>query len=169
MRHATAHYVHFAAKSNAMEMILFIGCQGAGKTTFYRERFFKTHVRVNLDMLKTRHRERLLVLACLHMKQRFVVDNTNATVKDRQRYFDLARDSHFKVIGYHFDATIEDALARNAQRAGKERIPEIGVRGTFARLVPPSHAEGFDELYRARVQPDGKFEVVKRAIDNESS
>lgn len=144
-----------------MEMILFIGCQGAGKTTFYLERFFKTHVRVNLDMLKTRHRERLLVLACLHMKQRFVVDNTNATAKDRQRYFDLARDSRFRVIGYYFEATIDEALERNARREGKERIPEIGVRGTFAKLEPPTYAEGFDELFRVRVLPDRQYGVER--------
>ncbi len=144
-----------------MEMILFVGCQGAGKTTFYLERFFKTHIRVNLDMLKTRHREGLLVAACLQMKQRFVVDNTNATVKNRQRYFDLARDSRFKMIGYYFDTPIDEALERNARREGKERIPEIGVRGTFAKLEPPAYAEGFDELFRVRVLPDGQYGVER--------
>jgi hypothetical protein len=69
-----------------MEMILLIGGQGAGKSTFYRERFFDTHVRVNLDMLKTRHRERLLVEACLRMKQKFVMDNTNPTVAGSLRF-----------------------------------------------------------------------------------
>ena len=44
-----------------MEIILFIGIQATGKSSFFRERFFRTHVRVNLDMLKTRHREKLLV------------------------------------------------------------------------------------------------------------
>jgi hypothetical protein len=44
-----------------MEMVLFIGIQAAGKSSFYLERFFRTHVRVNLDMLKTHYREDLLV------------------------------------------------------------------------------------------------------------
>ena len=48
-----------------MEAILFIGIQASGKSTFFAERFFKTHVRINLDMLRTRHREELLVKACL--------------------------------------------------------------------------------------------------------
>ncbi len=144
-----------------MEMILFTGCQGAGKTTFFLQRFFKTHVRVSLDMLKTRHRERLLVQACLHMKQRFVVDNTNATAKERSRYFELAHDSGFRVIGYYFDATIDEALERNARREGKERIPEVGVRGTHRKIEPPAFAEGFDELYRVRVRADGGHEVLR--------
>jgi predicted kinase len=46
-----------------MEAVIFVGIQGTGKSTFYKERFFDTHVRINLDMLKTRHREKLLVQA----------------------------------------------------------------------------------------------------------
>jgi len=37
-----------------MEAVIFVGLQAAGKSTFYRERFFDTHVRINLDMLRTR-------------------------------------------------------------------------------------------------------------------
>ncbi len=140
-------------------MILFIGGQGAGKTTFYRERFFHTHVRVSLDMLKTRHRERLLCSACLHMKQKFVVDNTNPTVKDRRRYIELAHGSGFQVIGYYFEATIDELLQRNARRHGEARIPEVGVRATFDKLETPIYAEGFDELFRVRVLASGAFEI----------
>jgi hypothetical protein len=47
-----------------MEAAIFIGIPAAGKTTFYRERFFETHMRLSLDMLRTRHREMLLMRAC---------------------------------------------------------------------------------------------------------
>lgn len=75
-----------------MEAVILIGIQGAGKTTFYRERFFDTHIRLNLDMLRTRNRERFLMAACLHTEQRFVVDNTNVRIADRAGYIeDCAR------------------------------------------------------------------------------
>jgi predicted kinase len=141
------------------EMILFVGAQGAGKTTFFRERLFKTHLWVNLDMLRTRHREKLLVAACLEMKQKFVVDNTNPTAADRSRYIEPARAARFRIVGYYFDATVEEALHRNAQRSGRERIPEGGVRGTHRKLQPPSLAEGFDELFRVRVRPGAGYEL----------
>jgi predicted kinase len=48
-----------------MEAILFTGIPASGKSTFYKERFFATHVRINLDMLKTRKREILILQACL--------------------------------------------------------------------------------------------------------
>ncbi len=144
-----------------MEMIVFVGCQGAGKSTFYRDRFFNTHVRVSLDMLKTRNRERLLVRACLDMQQRFVVDNTNPTADDRKRYFNLADGSGFKVVGFFFEATINELLQRNAQREGKEVIPEIGVRGTLKKIERPILAEGFDEIFRVNVLQDRTFSVVR--------
>lgn len=34
---------------------------------------------INLDTLKTRNRERILLAACLEAKQPFVLDNTNLT------------------------------------------------------------------------------------------
>ncbi len=55
-----------------MEAVLFIGIQATGKSSFYLERFSRTHVRINLDMLKTRHRETLLLKACLQGKIPFV-------------------------------------------------------------------------------------------------
>jgi predicted kinase len=78
-----------------MQAIIFIGIQGAGKSTFYREYFLDTHIRINLDMLKTRHREKLIFQACLDAKQRFVIDNTNPTVEDRKKYIIPAKSQGF--------------------------------------------------------------------------
>jgi predicted kinase len=69
-----------------VEAVVFIGVQASGKSSFYRERFFDTHLRINLDMLKTRHRERMLLRACIEAGQSFVVDNTNPSVEERARY-----------------------------------------------------------------------------------
>ena len=54
-----------------MEMVLFIGIQATGKSAYYSEKFYRTHVRINGDMLETRHREDLLIRACLEGKTRF--------------------------------------------------------------------------------------------------
>ena len=64
-----------------MEAVVFIGIQGAGKSSFYKERFFDTHVRINLDMVRTKRRQQVLLDACIEARQPFVVDNTNITVR----------------------------------------------------------------------------------------
>ena len=130
-----------------MEGILFVGIQASGKTSFYQRFFFKTHIRLNLDMLKTRHREKILMQACIQAKQSFVIDNTNPTRVERKKYIDQLKAGGFKVKGYYFSSRIEDSLDRNVMRTGKEQIPEVGVRGTYNKLEIPSFDEGFDELF----------------------
>ena len=142
-----------------MEAVIFTGIQASGKSTFYKERFFDTHVRINLDMLRTRHREAILLRACFEARQRFVVDNTNPTRADRARYIAQARAAGFRVVSYYFETDVPGALQRNARRVGKSRVPIVGIHGTRRRLEPPSADEGFDEMYVVRITPDGEFEV----------
>jgi predicted kinase len=140
-----------------MQAIIFIGLQGAGKSTFFKERFFNTHIRINMDMLKTRHREDLLVAACLEMKQPFVVDKTNATPKDRERFIQAARENRFQVVAYYFVPDLKLSLERNAARTGKERVPDGGLYATYKKLKPPTKEEGFDLLYTMRQDEAGNF------------
>src|SRR5581483_10407647 len=101
------------ARRARMEAVIFCGIQASGKTTFYRERFFDTHVRISLDLVRTRRREDLLIAACLAGRQPFVVDNTNATVADRARYIEPARSAGFAVVGYYFANDRRAAFDRN--------------------------------------------------------
>ncbi|MHB8877749.1 MAG: AAA family ATPase [Myxococcaceae bacterium] len=142
-----------------MEAVLLIGIQGTGKSSFYRQRFFDTHVRLSLDMLRTRNRERILFEACLAARQPLVVDNTNVTAAERARYLGKARAAGFRVLGYYFESGLEDALRRNQQRQGKGRIPVAGVIATHRRLQPPALSEGFDELFLVTLDEAGEFRV----------
>lgn len=142
-----------------MEAAIFIGLQATGKSTFYMDNFYKTHIRINLDMLKTRSRERIILEACIKAKQPFVADNTNPTVTDRKKYIDIAKAADFKVVGYYFQSNINDAVLRNEKRTGKERIPLAGIRSTYARLQIPDKNEGFDELYYVRIDRESKFVI----------
>lgn len=143
-----------------MEAVLFCGIQAAGKTTFYVERFLRTHVRISMDLLHTRNKERKLMELCLSLQQRFVVDNTNPTRKERQKYIEAARQHRFKVIGYYFHTEVAAAIARNAGRTGKGHIPIPGIRGTYKKLEPPAYDEGFDILHRVELTPQG-FRVTE--------
>jgi predicted kinase len=143
----------------AVEAVIFVGLQGAGKSSFYRDRFFDTHLRLSLDMLRTRHRERRLLHACVEARQQFVVDNTNPTRAERQVYIAPARGAGFRVIGYYFQSRVEDCNRRNEQRPAARRVPLKGLLGTAGRMELPSLDEGFDELNYVRIDENGGFVV----------
>ena len=142
-----------------MEAVIFVGLQASGKSTFYRERFFDSHIRLNLDMLRTRHREALLLKACLEAKQPFVVDNTNPTPADRQRYIVPAREQRFRVVGYYFRSQIDECQKRNEGREGHRAIPVAALLGTYRKLEIPHLEEGFNELKYVTIVPGGGFAV----------
>jgi predicted kinase len=142
-----------------MEAIVLCGVQGSGKTSLYVERFVETHVRVSLDVLRTRAREQALVHLCLESGQRFVVDNTNPTPADRRRYVEPARAAGFRTVAYLVEIDVEDALARNARRPDRRRVRAAGVVGTGRRLQRPTPEEGFDELWHATAAPDGGWRI----------
>jgi predicted kinase len=142
-----------------MEAIVLCGVQGSGKTTLYRDRFLATHVRVSMDLLRTRHREAAFVGLCLETRQPFVVDSTNPTPADRRRYVEPARAAGFRVIGYLVEVDPVVALGRNAERVGRERVPVSGVLGTSRRFLPPALEEGFDELWHATAAADAGWRI----------
>ena len=139
--------------------IIFVGIQASGKSTFYSEHFFQTHIRINQDMLKTRHREKRLLETCLEITQSFVVDNTNPTPEERKRYIEPAKNQGFYIIGYYFESKIADAIQRNQKRNLEQQIPEKGIRGTHSRLIIPTYGEGFDKLYYVRLLAEREFTI----------
>src|SRR5260370_37225033 len=116
-----------------MEAVIFVGIQGSGKSSFYRQHFFDTHVRISLDVLRTRHREQLLLAACLAAKQPFVIDNTNPLLRDRARYIEPAREAGFRVVSYFFETSLADAIRRNHQRGGKQENPVSAIARTLRK------------------------------------
>src|SRR3954447_19396042 len=121
-----------------MELVLFIGIPGSGKSNFYAQRFLNSHVRINRDMLRTENRKRILVEACLKAKQPFVLDNTNVTREKRAVYMTLAKRAGVRVVGYFFDCGVDEALKRNEQRSGKARVPNVAIFTMAKKLERPT-------------------------------
>ena len=137
-----------------MEAIIFCGIQATGKTSFYKERFFKTHLRISLDLLNTRRKENIFLQTCYETQQRFVIDNTNVTKKERHKYIEKAKESKFRLICYYFHSTVGAAITRNKKRTGKEHVPVAGIGGTYKKLEVPDYKEGFDEIYHVEITDD---------------
>lgn len=143
-----------------MQLVLFCGIQATGKSTFYQQRFFHTHVRLSLDLLRTRYREQRLLQVCLETQMRCVIDNTNPTRAERATYLGPAKAAGFEVVGYFFQSIAAEALRRNQQRPAERQVPDKGIRATRNRLEIPSRAEGFDKLYFVRVLENQEFELT---------
>jgi predicted kinase len=143
-----------------MQLVLFCGIQATGKSTFYQQRFFHTHVRLSLDLLRTRHREQRLLQVCLETQMRCVIDNTNPTRAERATYLGPAKAAGFEVVGYFFQSVAAEALLRNQQRPAERQVPDKGIRATRNRLELPTRAEGFDKLYFVRTLGNQEFELT---------
>ncbi len=146
------------------ELVLFIGLQAAGKSSFYRARFAGTHDLVSKDCFPNNRnparRQRQLVEEALAAGRSVVVDNTNPTPEDRAELIALARSRGATVAGYYFESRLADCLERNRQRQGKARVPDVALYVTRKRLCVPSLAEGFDRLAYVRLLPEEGFEVL---------
>jgi predicted kinase len=133
------------------EAIIFVGIQASGKSTFYQKRFADTHVRINLDTLKTRANEQLALHDCISKRKSFVVDNTNPLPRDRARYLVPAKAAGFRLVAYVFDSSLKEAISRNKAREGKGRIPIPAIAMTLRKLQRPSKAEGFDQVFEVKI------------------
>ena len=137
-----------------MQAILFIGIQASGKSTFYKEQFFNTHVRISMDLLNTRNKENQFLEKCIELQQRLVVDNTNPTIAEREKYILKLKAAKYEVVAYYFQTDLVASIQRNEQRKGKEKIPIVGIRSTYKKMELPSYKEGFDKLYQVEIVND---------------
>lgn len=133
-----------------LELIIFVGLQAAGKSTYYREHLAATHVHVSKDLMKNvRNRElrqRQLIEAALATGRSVVVDNTNPTPAVRAPLIAIGRAHGARVAAYYFEANVRDAVIRNRSREGAARVPDVALFVTARKMVPPGFAEGFDEV-----------------------
>ncbi len=146
-----------------MDLVIFIGLQASGKSTFFRERFAATHAHVSKDLFRNNknpnRRQTQLIEATLEQGSSVVVDKTNPTVEDRLTLIELGREFGARIIGYYFESEVRRCIRRNRRRLGKERVPDVAIFATAKKLVAPSYSEGFDELFRVHITEGSAFEV----------
>src|SRR5215213_6611365 len=92
-----------------LELVIFIGLQASGKSSFFRERFAATHELVSKDLFRNNsnrnRRQTQLIESALGRGSSVIVDNTNPAVEDRRPLIQLGRKFGAKVVGYYFDST----------------------------------------------------------------
>jgi len=151
------------------ECVILVGLPGAGKTSFYEQNFAASHRHISKDLWPNvagrEARQRRELADALASGASVVVDNTNPSVADRAAIIAIAHASGARVIGYFFDVTTRQSIARNAERRDRKKVPNVAIFTVAKRLVPPTPAEGFDELFRVTLTPDRTFSVSGIAAD----
>ena len=146
-----------------LEVVILIGFQGAGKSTFRAQHFAATHTLVSKDLLRNNRRperrQQRLIAESLAAGRSVVVDNTNPSVEERAGTIATARSFGARVVGYVFESPLQECAARNDARPDPERVPEVGLLATAKRFVRPSLREGFVDIFTVRTLPDFRFEI----------
>lgn len=144
------------------DCVILIGLPGAGKSTFYRQRF-PAHQHISKDTLpragSKQARQDAALRRALGEGRSVIVDNTNVSPAERASVMAIAREFEARVVGYYVAATTREAVARNELRTGRAKVPRVAIFTCAKRLVPPVTNEGFDELHTVRVLDDGGFAV----------
>ena len=132
------------------ELVIFVGMQAAGKSTWYATHLAATHVHVSKDLMKNVRdrdaRQRRMIEEALGAGRSVAVDNTNPTPAVRAPLVELGRRHGARVIACYFQTAAKEAVVRNRLREGKARVPDVVIYVTARKIVPPTLEEGFDEV-----------------------
>ena len=149
----------------AAELVVFVGLQASGKSSFFQKRFAGTHARVSKDLMPRSARDKQArqmaeLERTLTTSGSAVVDNTNPRAAVRAALIEAARRHGARSIAYYFQPQVGESVRRNEARTPK--VPKVAIFTTAKKLQPPAFEEGFDEIHDVRLADDGGFEVMQR-------
>ena len=155
--HAKAH----------QELVLFVGCPAAGKSSFARAHFIPhRYTHINQDALKSKEKCLRRTAAALGAGQSVVVDNTNPSPDTRALYITAAARLRLPVRCFLFSTDLPTARRLNAYRetasgGAYRQIPHIAYSLYSKRFVAPDIKEGFAEIVTVPFVPSFPSEADK--------
>ena len=103
------------------ELVIFVGLQGWGKTTYYHEHFAATHVHVSKDLMpNARNREmrqQQQIEEALGGGRSVVVDNTNPSIESRAGLAPITSN-----LAQLSPSTTSSRRISNSARSSKARV-----------------------------------------------
>lgn len=128
------------------ELVVMVGMPGSGKSTVSNALAEAGYVRVNRDTLKTMDACYAAASNALGLGKSVVIDNTNGSVEERQRWIELAKKHFVPSRAFLLTTPLEMAqhLALMRERLGKaSHIPTMVYNMFKSKYQEPSTSEGF--------------------------
>ncbi|KAB8070236.1 polynucleotide kinase 3 phosphatase-domain-containing protein [Aspergillus leporis] len=158
------------SRQSALELVIFCGSPGAGKSTFYWDYLEPLgYERVNQDTLKTRPKCIKVAKEHLAARRSVVVDNTNADPETRAHWIEVAKEFNVPIRCVYFSASPTLCRHNNAVRAANQSLnpesrallPGIAFGDFGRRHKEPTMSEGFKDIIRVDFRFRGNDEVKK--------
>ncbi|KAJ6155091.1 hypothetical protein N7470_005657 [Penicillium chermesinum] len=143
------------ARKHPLELVIFCGSPGAGKSTYYWKNIQPLgYERVNQDLLKTRPKCLKVAREHLEAKRSVAVDNTNADAETRLVWITLAKDLGVPIRCVHLLSPPVLCRHNNTVRAANKELnpesraslPGIAFGDFKKRYKKPELSEGFDDI-----------------------
>lgn len=151
-----------ANKKNPV-MIIMIGYPGSGKSTLSSmlNNAFEQTVIINRDILKTISKCTKQTEEALSQGYNVIIDNTNPTRKDREKFIEIAKKKKIKhIIAINIDFDRDTALYLcnyrfHITRGTHTVIPSVAHNVYRSRYEPPLLEEGFNDVifYSPQLDP----------------
>ncbi|KAL3472793.1 polynucleotide kinase 3 phosphatase-domain-containing protein [Aspergillus californicus] len=158
------------SRQSPVELVIFCGSPGAGKSTFYWNYLEPLeYERVNQDILKTKPKCIKVAKEHLAAGRSVVVDNTNADPETRAQWIAVAKEFGVPIRCVYFSAPPALCKHNNAVRAAnkslnpesRQSLPGIAFNDFLRRFKEPALSEGLKDIIRVDFQFRGDKDAKK--------
>jgi bifunctional polynucleotide phosphatase/kinase len=156
--------------NNFNGLIIMIGSQASGKTTFVKKKIlnkFPNFVHVSLDQIKSINKLIKIVSEELKNNNTVIIDNTNYDKNKRLVWLNLGKSLNKPIVGIFMNIDKEIALHMNTYRSCKKIascddkiIPDVAIHKYYKNFEEPSINEGFNNLlvYNFNLETDNDID-----------
>jgi|TARA_B100000482_G_scaffold102406_1_gene73773 bifunctional polynucleotide phosphatase/kinase len=130
--------------SGNQELILMMGYQGSGKTTYVNTKIPDSYCKLHGDDLKTDSKKKKAVKKALEEGRSTVLDATHANKDKRKVFIDIAKHSNIPVRLVHITTDFDESKSRNEKRDVK--VPIIALYMYRKKYEKPTLEEGYLEI-----------------------
>jgi bifunctional polynucleotide phosphatase/kinase len=138
---------------NKQQLVINVGYPGSGKSTYTKQFEKYGWVVANQDTCKTLAKCIKLCKETLLNKKNIVIDNTNADIKTREKYIEIAKsiNKNIYITCLHFTTPMEISQHNNKYRNYisnnlVKRIPDLVYYVYRKKFVEPNIDEGFNKI-----------------------